>query len=86
MKLLQNFVMRNEGKIVIVVSTILIMLNLTCLVFILRLLNSNEIIRYLEDGGIVSASPRGLSFVLLLTTMLNVLFVFTALVARLMAK
>lgn len=81
-----SFLMRNEGKIIVFACVVLITLNLVSLFSIIELLGCNEIVKYLDDGGIKSSSPRDFSFAMLLTLMLNVVFVLTALLARLISK
>jgi hypothetical protein len=78
--------MRNEGRIVKLACIVLIALNLISVFFILDLLACDEIVKYLDDGGIKSSSPRHYSFALLLTSMINIVFVLTALLARYLPK
>lgn len=73
--------MRYERTFIISSIIVFIALNAGCLCFIIDLWGYNEMIGYLADGGIKTADPHGLVYVLFITTLFNILFVFTMLMA-----
>ena len=74
---------RYEREIAIILSVLLITLNLANLYFIIDLLSYDEIVGYLTEGGLKYSDPHDFAYVLLITTLLNLLFVFAVLFARL---
>ena len=71
----------NERAIAIIVSVLLIVFNLGNLYFIIDLLTYDEIVGYLNDGGLKCSDPHDFVYVLLITSSLNLLFVIAALCA-----
>lgn len=74
---------RYEREIAIILSVLLIALNLANLYFIIDLLSYDEIVGYLTEGGLKCSDPHDFVYVLLITTLLNLLFVFAVLFSRL---
>lgn len=77
---------RYERHVAISMSIILIVLNLGNLYFIINLLGYDEIVSYQTDGGVKFYDPQNVVGVLLITMLLNLLFVFSALCALLIKK
>ena len=69
---------RYERVVAIYMSLLLIMLNLGSLYFVVDLMSYDEIVGYLTDGGMKHSDTRHFISVLL-TTLFNILFVFTVL-------
>lgn len=86
MNLIDLILIRYERHIAISMSVLLIVLNLSNLYFIITLLDYDEIVGYQPDGGIKSSDPKDVGCLLLITMLLNLLFVFSALCAWIMKK
>lgn len=78
--------MRYERQVAISVSVLLMVLNLSNLYFIITLLDYDEIVGYQADGGIKCSDPKNFVCFLLITMLLNLLFVFSVLCAWLIKK
>lgn len=77
---------RYERHVAIFMSVLIIVLNLSNLYFIITLLDYDEIVGYQTDGSIKSSDPHNIVCFFLLTVLLNLLFVFSALCAWLIKK
>lgn len=62
-----------------IISLLLIVLNAGGLYFIIDLMSYDEMVGYLDDGGMKISNPRNFVFGLLITVLLNILFVFGSL-------
>lgn len=71
-----------ERETAIICSVLLIAINLANLYFIIDLLTYDEIVGYLTDGNIKRSNPHGVAY-MLVTVLLNLLFVVAALLSRL---
>lgn len=65
-----------EKAVVIYTSLLLIILNLGSLYFIADLMSYDEIVGYLSNGEIKSYDPYLVFYVLFITTLFDILFVF----------
>jgi 1,4-dihydroxy-2-naphthoate octaprenyltransferase len=74
-----------EKEIIYVFTVFLILFNLVSLYFIVDLLSYDEVIGYLTNGEIKSSNPRNLAFLFFGATILNLLFVLVALLAKLLS-
>lgn len=73
------FLQRNERASAVTISLLLIVLNAGSLYFIIDLMSYDEMVGYLDDGGLKISNPHNFVFGLLITMLLNTLFVFGAL-------
>ncbi|THD34177.1 hypothetical protein [Flavobacterium lindanitolerans] len=71
--------MRYERTFTISAIVLFVALNAGSLYFIIDLFSYDEIVCYLADGGIKSSDPHGFVYALLITTLFDILFVFTML-------
>jgi hypothetical protein len=75
-----------EKKLGYVFSVFLILFNLVSLYFIIDLLSYDEIVGYLTNGTIKSASTRSLAFLLFVNLISNLLFVSGFLMDRFFSR
>jgi hypothetical protein len=71
--------MRYERTFTISAIILFVALNAGSLYFIIDLLSYDEMVGYLADGGLKSSDPHGFVYALLVTTLFDILFVFTML-------
>lgn len=72
-----------EWEIAIILSILLIAFNLVNLYFIIDLLGYDGIVVYGTDEGLKYSDPYRFMYVLIISTMFNLIFVFAALYSRL---
>jgi hypothetical protein len=78
-----HYIYTIEKEIVYTFTVFLILFNLVNLYFIKDLFFYDEMIDYLTNGEIKCSDPHDFVYIMLITTALNLLFVFTTLFARL---
>lgn len=76
----------HEREAAIILSVLLTAFNLANLYFIIDLLSYDEMVGYRNDGGIKYSDPHNFVFVLLITSLLNLLFMFASLLGWLAKK
>lgn len=83
---IDHILIRYERTLAICISVLLVMLNLSTLYFIIDFLGYDEIVGYQTDGGIRCSDPHDAVFIMLITMLSNLLFVFNALLTWLAKK
>lgn len=76
------FLIHNERATAIIISLLLIALNAGSLYFIIDLLSYDEIVGYLDDGGLKCTDPHDFVYAQIIIALFNLLFVFSVLYAR----
>lgn len=78
--------MHYERQVFAIVAVLLILLNLSNLYFIIILMDYDEMVGYQPDGGLKISDPKNIVCTMLITMLVNLLYVFTTLFSSLIKK